>query len=343
MQPDSYELAVEAPGFGVARLDRRTIGYAQSEQVDVELIAGITFRAKVVDSETGEPVSGLRLSHWQNKKVAGSSGADGVISIPEMLPGRFDFSVAAKGYARWWSAEAVSAWNQKSIDKAELSWQRNFDHLDFEISPDRQSVTITVEKGVRVRGRVIDPDGNPVGGATAAPALTGTGNSLTGDTRFSVRTRPDGTFEMLLPASNEARYNLVAHDGGYQQWRNWANGVLEPVQTKPGEEIEGVEIQLTHGATVRGRVVDAAGKAVPYREVRASAADKLENRYYDPTVKTKADGTFELPFIRPGDQYIQVAPFWLAAEQAPHDSSKTVTLEAGQIQDGIELVGQEIR
>ena len=57
-------------------------------------------------------------------------------------------------------------------------------------------VTIEIEKGVRIRGRVVDPDGKPVGGATAAPALTGTGNSLTGDTRFSVKTKADGTFEM---------------------------------------------------------------------------------------------------------------------------------------------------
>ena len=51
---------------------------------------------------------------------------------------------------------------------------------------------IVVEKGVRIRGRVVDPDGKPVVGATVAPALTGTGNSLTGDTRFSVTSKDGG-------------------------------------------------------------------------------------------------------------------------------------------------------
>jgi hypothetical protein len=37
---------------------------------------------------------------------------------------------------------------------------------------------------------------------------------------------------------------------------------------------------------VRGRVTDASGHPVSGREVRASAADRLENRYDDPTVTT---------------------------------------------------------
>src|SRR6185312_10277755 len=108
-----------------------------------------------------------------------------------------------------------------------------------------------------------------VAGATVAPALTGTGNSLTGDTRFSAETDKDGHFSVLLPASGAREYNLVAHDGKDQQWRTWANGVLSPFRTKPGQVIENVELQLTRPATVRGRVTDASGKPVAGREVRA--------------------------------------------------------------------------
>jgi protocatechuate 3,4-dioxygenase beta subunit len=342
VQPDAYELAVEARGVGVARFDKRPIGYGKVEVLDVDLKPSITFRIKCIDAASGEPVPGVRLSHWQNKKLDARSDADGTIVVKDLLPGRFEFDVKAKGYARWWSDEALSSWNRKSISKPELNWQRNFDNLDFDLSPEMAAVTIVLEKAVRIRGRVIDPDGKPVSGATAAPALTGTGNSLTGDTRFSVKTGPDGTFEMWLPASNDAQYNLVAHDGMYHQWRKWANGTLPPIRTTPGQEIEGVEIRLTKPATVRGIVVDEKGKPVAYREVRAHAADKLENRYYDPTVKTKEDGTFELPFIRPGEQHIQAAPFWIA-EQAPQNSTKTVTLEAGQTIKGIELIGHEKR
>jgi hypothetical protein len=198
-------------------------------------------------------------------------------------------------------------------------------------------VRIVVERQVTIRGKVVDPDGQPVMGATVAPALTGTGNSLTGDTRFSVTTNSGGVFEMTLPASGDHDYNLVAHDGDYQQWRNWANGVLPPMRTKPGQELEDVTLSLTRPAVVRGRVTDADGNPVVGREVRAAASDLLENRYYDPTAKTDKDGSFVLQFVRPGDQVIQVAPFWLKPSEAPSGTSKTVTLTAGQTLENITL------
>ncbi len=203
-----------------------------------------------------------------------------------------------------------------------------------------EPVTIALERAVKITGKVLDPDGKPVAGATVAPALTGTGNSLTGDTRFSVQTDKDGRFTMTLPASGGRQYNLVAHDGKYQQWRHWANGVLPPIGTKPGQEIRGVELKLTKPATVRGRVTDRDGQPVGNREVRAAAADLLENRYYDPTVTTSADGTFELKFIRPGEQSIQVAPFWLDPRQAPAGTSQPLTLKPGEIKEGVELRAQ---
>ena len=264
-----------------------------AHQRDIQLQPGVAFRAVVVDAQSGEPVPNVRLWHWQQPGVKGRSNADGLIIIPSMLPGTFQFDVDAEGYTRWWSETTKSEWNRRRIANEQLHWQRNFDNLDFELEPGMPAAKIVVEKGVRIRGRVLDPDGNPVVGATVAPALTGTGNSLTGDTRFSVATKDDGRFEMLLPASNDAQYNLVAHDGKYNQWRKWANGVLPPITTVPGQEIDDVELKLTRPATVRGKVVDAAGKPVPFCEVRAHSADKIENRYYDPTTKSKEDGTFE--------------------------------------------------
>ncbi len=339
VQPDEYAFEVKATGVGTTRLDKRAIRFGEHEQLDIELKPGVTFQAKIVDANNGEPVKGVKLWNWQHKGVQGISDEQGLVTISELLPGPFRFDVTLKGYPRWWSPNAISPWSKKSIDKPELHWQRNFDSLDFEMKPGMGPVTIEIEKGVRIRGRVLDPDGKPVAGATVAPALTGTGNSLTGDTRFSVSSKKDGTFEMVLPASNEAQYNLVVHDGKYQQWRHWANGVLPPMRTTPGQEINDVEMRLTRGATVRGRVVDKLGKPLPYCEVRAHAVDKWENRYYDPTVKTKEDGTFELPFIRPGEHYIQAAPFWLTAEDGPAKASTKMTLADGQNVEGIELLG----
>lgn len=87
---------------------------------------------------------------------------------------------------------------------------------------------------------------------------------------------------------------------------------------------------------VRGKVVTEGGRGVAGRKVRAHSKDLQENRYYDPTVTTQEDGSFELKFIRPGDNWIQVEPFYLSAAGAP-SGSIVVTLEEGQLLEDVEL------
>jgi beta-lactamase regulating signal transducer with metallopeptidase domain len=338
VEPDAYEFLVKLPGVGVARLPKLPIAHGEAKALDIQLQPGITFRALTIDAQTGQPVPRVRLWNWEHKDVEGHSDAKGQVSITEMLPGAFHFSVEAPDHARWWSEDALSEWNRapSNLHPGSETFQRNFDGLDFTVKPEMPPVRIVLEKGVHVTGRVLDPNDRPVGGATVAPALTGTGNSLTGDTRYSVATKPDGTFEMLLPASGKAEYNLVAHDGKYGEWRHWANGVLPPIRTIPGQVIQGLTLKLTKPATVRGKVLDALGKPVGYREVCAQSADKLENRYYDPTTTSKEDGSFELRFIRPGEHYFQVARFRIAPA-----TDQKIELTEGQSIEGITIVGAD--
>jgi protocatechuate 3,4-dioxygenase beta subunit len=341
VMPDKYVIHVRVPKVGVARLPQTLIGEGEAKRLDINLTPGVKFRAIAVDSQSGDPIANVRLSNWRHKGIEGTSGQDGKIAIDGMTPGHFAFDVTCKGYTRWWSPQAVQQDQKKDLSR---DLQRNFDYLEFDVTDDMPPVRIELEREVRISGVVQDPDGNPVAGATAAPAHTGTGNSLTGDTRFSVVTGKDGTFVMSLPASGNAKYNLEAHDGGYQQWRKWANGVLDPIQTKPGDELKNVVIKLTRPATVRGHVKDESGKPLADREVRASAADKLENRYYDPTTTTDKEGNFALRFIRPGDHFIQAAPFWATDVPAgqnllrvPVKNSLRVTLKEGETKAGVEL------
>lgn len=204
-----------------------------------------------------------------------------------------------------------------------------------------EPVTILVEPGAKFSGRVLDPEGSPVEGATVAPARTGSGNSLTGDTRFSVKTDAEGRFQSIMPAGKLFQYNLVAHDGEYQQWRKWANGVAVPFKSNPGWEIENITIQLTRPATVRGRVVGEEGQQLAGLEVRAHAKDLLGNRCYDPTTKVEEDGTFELKYIRPGASYIQVGPFYLNTAGAQAGRTVILELEPGEVVEDVELDASE--
>ncbi|HEV3302654.1 MAG TPA: carboxypeptidase regulatory-like domain-containing protein [Planctomycetaceae bacterium] len=347
--PSTYEVRVSLAGAGSTRLTGILVSAGQAKHLDIDLKQSVRFEAKVIDANAAKPAEKFVLYSWRDPKVLGISDAKGKIAIDNMLPGKYDFNVGQgpprkmRGLnyyehgelGRWWSAQAVNPWQRKKLEDS--GWQRNFDDLSFDLSPGMPPVTIEVEQGVVFAGHVYDPDSNPVFRATVAPALTGTGNSLTGDTRYSTKTASDGSYRVVMPAGNDHPYNLMAHDGDYNHWRKWANAVSEPLKTKPGQRFENFDFKLMRGATVRGRILSEAGRVVGNREVRAQAADMRENRYYDPTVKVRADGSFELKFVRPSKQYIQVSPFWLQASDAVGRSSVLIDLKPGEVRERIEL------
>ncbi|WP_339730501.1 M56 family metallopeptidase [uncultured Gimesia sp.] len=348
--PDTYEMRVSVPGVGVARVPNIVVAKNQAKSLDLQLKQGVRFEARVIDADTGRPVDQVVLWSWRDRSVFGKSDTDGRIVIDGMLPGEFVFQVGYGksqkingniGYfngilGRWWSPDAVKEWQHKTIQQD--GWQRNFDRLTFNLSTGMAPVTIVVERGVEFSGKVLDPDGNPVAGATVAPAKSGSGNSLTGDTRYSVTTKEDGSYRVVMPAGNTFEYNLMVHDGKYQQWRNWANGVRQPVHSSPNQKFDDFNLTLTRPCTVKGRVVSASGRSVKGLRIGSQATDLLVNRYYDPKTKTNADGTFELKFIRPGENYIRVEPFHFIATSGLPGTWEKVELKAGEVHEDIELV-----
>lgn len=346
LHPETYTVAAITESSGVERVQGIEVKLNEAQTLDIQLNDGVKFRAKVLDLETKEPVAGLTLYHRTNSASRGVSDADGLIEIPNSLPGDEElqigfgtpklthgyFKCPTEPFGKWRSPDAKKPWHRDLTTEVGIL---------FDLEPEMEPVTIYVQTGVFISGKVIDPDGNPVAGATVAAARTGTGNSLTGDTRFSVETEEDGTYSLHLPASGGAEHNLLAHDGKYQQWRKFASGVTESFQTTAGQKLENVDIQLHRPATVRGRVTAGDGRSVQGLEVRAHAADKRGNRYYDPTTTTNDDGSFELSFIRPGKHLLQVEPFWLTAEDAPAESWLEIDIEEGETQEGFLLEAVE--
>ncbi len=151
-QADVYDFQVRVPGVGAARLKDAVLGLDEAKTLDIHLEPALTFRAKLVDSISGKPVAGVRLRGVGSQPgIEGRSGPDGVVAIADMMPGRFDFQVETSEFGRWWSEEAVTPLNRGTI--AALGWQRNFDYLDFDLTPGMQPVTITLERAAMVSGR----------------------------------------------------------------------------------------------------------------------------------------------------------------------------------------------
>ncbi len=344
LEPDTYDLLIRDPRAGVLRFDDLEVEEGDQRTLTLRATEGIEFRAQVVDSETGEPVEGIKLFNWQQKGVQGISDERGKIVIKGMTHGEFEFNIGFKNwrpsaiagnYARWWSAQASNGAGQQGFRPKQF--QRNIDSLEFNIYRGMPEVLIEVEPCVTITGVVVTPSGIPIPRATVSAARTGTGNSLTGDTRYSRQANKKGNFKIKLPASGDVQYNLVAHDGKFREWRGWANGVSQPLSTKPGQVIGDMRLTLTKPAVAKGRVVDSDGQPVAGKRVRAVPTDGLSDRYFVPEVETDAEGHFTLEHIRPGKNQVQVEPFWLRAEDAPDPSSVTIDASAEVPVDGIEL------
>ena len=348
VHPDEYFLRI-ADKSGVATIDNIHVKSGDHVKQDIELTEGVHFQATVVDANSGKPFEGLVLFSWKQNNLKAISDKEGKLSLLGLPPGKMTLNVGAgklqkKGgtefyrhgpLGRWWSPDATGIDENKTIE--DNGWQRNFDDFEFEMQLGMKPVQIFVEQGVVFSGHVYDPNGKPRAGATVAAARTGSGNSLTGDTRYSVKTEEDGSYRAVMPASNDFEYNLIVHDGTYRNLREFAGAVTRPMRTRPGQKVRGLDFKLKQPATVMGKVTAPKGVDLSKRRVRAHAADLLGNRYYDPTVNVKADGTFELTGLRPGKHYIQVDPFWLNAAQGPPQSSALVEVTEGETVEDIEL------
>ncbi len=304
VRPDVYVVEASSSSRGVARSPKLAIADGEAHTLDLELAAGVPLQATFVDAHSGKRVSGARLWDFDHRKFDARASDSGVAVVPQVLPGRYRIQVAAEGYARWWRADA----NEPAA--APKGWRRQFDPRPMDVAADMQPWTVLLERAVRLSGRVLDPEGRPVAGATVAPALSGTGNSITGDARYSVPTDAEGSFELWLPSSGTTSYNLIAHDGKYRTWRRWSNATGDRLETRPGQHVGDIELRLTRPGAVRGRVVDAAGRPVAGRNVYAHAADGRSNRYYQPMATSGNDGHFELRFVQPGDQFVQLSPLF---------------------------------
>jgi beta-lactamase regulating signal transducer with metallopeptidase domain len=347
---NKYDIKVHASQVGVARHSNIIVRPNQSVQQALRLERGIRFEAIVVDSETGQPFEGFTLFTHDSPKMNVSSGAQGKIVVEDMFPGFIEFQSGAGDklnrdgtdywqngpLGRWWSPDAIHKDQQlgaKELDKNGYSKRGNLHchFLTFDITPGMRPVKIIVERGVTVTGLVTDPEGKPVAGATVGMVGRKKGDKLPIPCR--ALTDIDGRYRVVLPASHKNIYSLFAHDGDICEWRNWANGVGEPFQSKPGAVIENRNIQLTRPGVIRGRLT-SVGKPVADREVRLQRLDERESFFFQPTTWTAADGTFELRFVSPGKHYVQANPLYTPPTSDPK-GVRVVEMKSGEVVENV--------
>lgn len=158
-------------------------------------------------------------------------------------------------------------------------------HLEVPLA---EPLTIVLEPGLRVAGRVVDAGGSPISGAEL---------QLTWEKRLTGLDVPTGRADKLRRSDVEGRFAFGGLRAGEVTLETWAPGFQESdprtleLRTKEGSaENEDLVIVLERGATVRGEVTTAGGR--PLDGVRVSAGR--------PGTLSDAEGRFRLDGVAPG-------------------------------------------
>ena len=246
-----------------------------------------TLRGRVVDTDTGSAIAGIRV-----KARAGGalfwdlSGKDGRYEIRGLAPGAFRVSADDSRYVPW-SREAVAVAAGQAVGQ-----------------------DVPLVRGATLLGRVVDEDGRPIEGAMGRVARSGENPvrffMRMGEGGGGFRTARDGTFkaQRLMPGSNQRL--TVDHDD--YEARTIGGIVLSPGGTKSG-----ITVVLPKGLGVRGVVKDENGQPLPGVEVQmvraftfqsgrgASQFSFVGGPAQQPRKETGPDGRFEFRGLATGD------------------------------------------
>ncbi len=243
IESNTYDIYVRIPGIGAAYYSDEIIKKDEPRFINVSLDEGVDFRAKFIDRETNKPIQNIYVYLQQFDGIECVSDKDGIIEITELLPGSIQLQIDSDDYTRWLSEDATNAQGRIEVFGSD-GWQINIENPYFELYKGMEPVEIFGERNVKIRGWVFDTNSKALAGATVSPFLGRSGNPLTGDKRFNVQTKDDGSFEMILPSSGKAEYILIAHTGNFKWWRDKPGEVAKPFRTTPGQVINNLNLTI---------------------------------------------------------------------------------------------------
>ncbi len=219
--------------------------YVAKAVENIEVTAGETVEDIDLTLEEGVIVSGMVTGGEKSLSIENAT----VTVVPESINSRYIIGRVSTDKEGRFAIRTIS-------DEFTIYASPPIGYLDDHntsrrtIDPDENFETINFyfEKGITVKGRLLEPDGSPAADISVESPVSWTGWFP------SVRTDADGSFE-LIGLQNGNKYQLNAID---KRKKLFLETVFEAI---PGESIE-LELIPYETASIQGQVVDETGEPV---------------------------------------------------------------------------------
>lgn len=305
--PGPIQVNAQAPRRQRARVEGLEVKPGRDlTNVEIVLAPGGTVEGRVLSPE-GRPVPNAQVSVAETasqgmmvfSSVQTKTDGDGRYRLDGVPPGPRTLEATAEGYRRG--------------------------VRDVEVTAETRTVDFELERGLEVAGRVVDDAGNPI--PSVQVVLTAGRNFF--DALRAI-TGADGGFR--ISGVQDGTYNLTAIKDGY------AADFQGHTVAVAGASIGGLEIKLSAGASITGRITGVEFSQLA--RVRVWANWEGNSGRVDP------DGVYRISNLRPGT--------WRVAAEVPGTplhAEGQVTIEPGnpearldlQLGQGYELTGLVLR
>ncbi|MEW6745128.1 MAG: carboxypeptidase-like regulatory domain-containing protein [Planctomycetota bacterium] len=262
-------------GGELVRVSMQPNGAVEARVVDAKTLAPVTeFAVTVKKYREGRPLQNVET-------VVRQSAPDGSFRVDNLDPELYALYITADGYA---VAESTP--------------------IQIERSQTHQGLVIHMDRGGKVAGRLIDPDGRPVPGA----CVTVNPNNFHANPLielFGGLNEDPSLPQLMTTSASDGRFAVDRITGGtYQiavEHPAYSKKAINDINVDRGQTCDVGDILISNGGSLVGKVLDTSGKILAGATVNAATRTGFLR-----TVRSGEDGLYRIENLPPGNYNVSI-------------------------------------